>query len=567
MDSIQTNSEHATKSTRRHDLDALRAVAMLLGIVLHGILSFCPNMPWPVADKSPHELWFLPFAFIHGFRMPLFFLVSGFFTMMLFRKRGLGSLIWHRVRRILLPLLLGLVTIIPLTHWVNHYVVEARFSDESAAGESDADPVAQFWAAVFAGDAEQVIQQIESGNINVNDRHKDHGATPLNLAAVAGRLDVMEILIEAGAEVDKANKDKNAAIHIVGFTGNYKAFLLLKEAGVDLGQKNGDGSTIRENCKLPWFVTKMIVDALQLPLEKEQVESGRKKILAALDGKPVEAEPGQPPKAKEIEPKKQNTNWLMGKLFSHDLLAHLWFLWSLFLLVLAFALLAAIGKPVGFKLDWLPKWLLMPPVSLLLLIPLTFLAEWFMNPGFGPDTSAGLIPNFLLLAYYGLFFGYGAIYFHCDDQQGRFGWWWFLLVPACLIIFPIALWLQIDPKMATYRWVAILLESVFVWLMIFGSMGFFKVLLSGESKVMRYISDSSYWLYLAHLPLVIWLQHLIRNQPWNGLLKASLVILVASALLLVSYQILVRHTPIGWLLNGKRKPKSKPVAVESIPSS
>ena len=33
---------------RRHDLDALRAFAMLLGIALHGALSFMP-VAWPTS--------------------------------------------------------------------------------------------------------------------------------------------------------------------------------------------------------------------------------------------------------------------------------------------------------------------------------------------------------------------------------------------------------------------------------------------------------------------------------------------------------------------------------------
>ncbi|MFM1558046.1 MAG: acyltransferase family protein [Roseibacillus sp.] len=41
---------------------------------------------------------------IHGFRLPLFFLVSGFFTAMLWRHRGLKELVKLRSKRILLPL-------------------------------------------------------------------------------------------------------------------------------------------------------------------------------------------------------------------------------------------------------------------------------------------------------------------------------------------------------------------------------------------------------------------------------------------------------------------------------
>ena len=71
-----TNAEQATGSiARRHDLDALRAFAMLLGIVLHGALAFIPGA-WAVTDASV-EGDGTPFAWltmaIHGFRMPVFF--------------------------------------------------------------------------------------------------------------------------------------------------------------------------------------------------------------------------------------------------------------------------------------------------------------------------------------------------------------------------------------------------------------------------------------------------------------------------------------------------------------
>ncbi|MDB4749990.1 acyltransferase family protein, partial [Rubripirellula sp.] len=67
-----------TTITRRHDLDALRAIAMLLGIVLHSAFSFAP-IPWIVRDSQQSEFFYYLVSFIHGFRMPLFFLISGFF--------------------------------------------------------------------------------------------------------------------------------------------------------------------------------------------------------------------------------------------------------------------------------------------------------------------------------------------------------------------------------------------------------------------------------------------------------------------------------------------------------
>ena len=97
---------------RYHDLDALRAVAMLLGILLHGAISFMREPFWPIQDSqslfwgmpegmqevgasmgmelpkqfSPYKFFFM--QLVHGFRMPLFFVASGFFAAMLWRQRA-----------------------------------------------------------------------------------------------------------------------------------------------------------------------------------------------------------------------------------------------------------------------------------------------------------------------------------------------------------------------------------------------------------------------------------------------------------------------------------------------
>ena len=104
-----------SSASRYHHLDALRATAMLLGIVMHGLLSFFENSYWPAQDLQQHELYETVNQAIHGFRMPLFFLISGYFTTMLWKRRGLGKLLLHRVQRILLPLVIGGMVFIPLT--------------------------------------------------------------------------------------------------------------------------------------------------------------------------------------------------------------------------------------------------------------------------------------------------------------------------------------------------------------------------------------------------------------------------------------------------------------------
>ena len=113
-----------TGTTRFHDLDALRGFAMLLGILLHAGAFLVPIEFWPVHEPWAWETapeanvyaWIL--SVIHGFRMPLFFLLSGFFTALLWQSRGLQSLWWHRLNRLGLPLLAGMFTVVPAIVWL-----------------------------------------------------------------------------------------------------------------------------------------------------------------------------------------------------------------------------------------------------------------------------------------------------------------------------------------------------------------------------------------------------------------------------------------------------------------
>ena len=77
---MKNSLPYTPASKRYHDLDALRAFAMLLGIGLHGFMSFVPiPLPvWPAQDVNQHNGYLFALHAIHGFRLQLFFLVSGF---------------------------------------------------------------------------------------------------------------------------------------------------------------------------------------------------------------------------------------------------------------------------------------------------------------------------------------------------------------------------------------------------------------------------------------------------------------------------------------------------------
>ncbi len=89
---------------RLHALDALRAGAMLLGVVLHAGLAFAPSWWFPFGRLAGHPAFDVLLEAIHGFRMELFFLLAGFFAERIARRDGVGGLLASRARRILAPL-------------------------------------------------------------------------------------------------------------------------------------------------------------------------------------------------------------------------------------------------------------------------------------------------------------------------------------------------------------------------------------------------------------------------------------------------------------------------------
>lgn len=564
--SVLSPAEQAQRSTsrptipRRHDLDALRAIAMLLGIALHGALSFIP-MPgdgWAVHDVRQSDGFALFTAVIHGFRMPLFFLISGFFTAMLWRKRGLKPLLWHRFKRIFLPLAIGMFTIVPAV-WVIVIGAGIVQSRETAA-EIDED----LWSAAKSGNVEKIQGQLGQG-VAINELDPAYGATPLTMAAWNGNPEAIDTLIAAGADVHARNRDGTTPLHGAALFGHEEAFAVLVDHGAETRARNRAGKTPLDSLAAPWGRTMILGNMLGVTIDQAMVFQGRKAIAEELQSDAASrglVPTGAIDRAEQLA----GLSALMLLLTLFPVFHHLWFLWFLCLLVLAFAIYALIADRVKWKA---PARLIATPLRYAWLIPVAFLPQAMMGilgPNFGPDTSTGLIPIPQILLYYAVFFFFGALYFDSDDRDAKLGSRWYATLPlALLIVFPLGYematghwgfsndWL--DSRL--YRPAAVALQVAYTWLMCFGLMGAFRRVYSDESKTMRYISDSSYWLYLAHLPLIMIVQALVRNWEAPAIVKFAFVCTVTTAILLASYQLFVRYTPIGTLLNGPRQRPSK----------
>ena len=567
---------------RRHDLDALRALAMLLGIVLHAALSFAPGL-WLVEDSDQSDLFSLLFLAIHGFRMPVFFLMSGFFTAMLWRRRGLGALVRQRTMRVFLPLVLAWVTIIPAMNYVTEFVAESRVEESAVA--ADVDPERNVWLAAATNNAAMLVEQLALG-ADLDAQDPTFGVTPLVWAAMQGHDAATRELLRRGADVNAPNRDGSTPLHGAAFMGRASTIALLLDNGAKVNAQNHNDETPLDSAAAGPDVTAYIAGILGLAFDEKKIEEGRRKasaLLVARGGK-RNAEPAAEKEEEEVGDTESVAPWYWEFVYSDrltireegrepfnpihtPLFHHLWFLWLLLWLVALFAIFAAIADRLGWRGPLLPAWLALSPAHFLWLVPLTFCLQWFMGlegafPTFGPDTSTGLIPLPHVLLYYALFFGFGVVYFDHDDGGERIGrWWWLTLPVGLLVVFPLGMEFTYGDFFGfrddaagpgVNRFLAVLLQAAYPWLMAFGLIGLFRVLLRQGSYAVRYVSDASYWLYVTHLPLIILAQFVVRDWGLPAVVKFALICVVITGFLLLCYQGFVRYTPLGTLLNGKR---------------
>lgn len=109
---------------RRYDIDWLRVVAIGLLLIYHIAIIF---QPWAMfigfirSDESIINLW-KPMTMLNVWRIPFLFYVSGMGLYFAMKKRNFWQLIAERTKRILIPLIFGIVAIAPL-----HFLIFQKY--------------------------------------------------------------------------------------------------------------------------------------------------------------------------------------------------------------------------------------------------------------------------------------------------------------------------------------------------------------------------------------------------------------------------------------------------------
>ncbi|MEO6003247.1 MAG: acyltransferase family protein [Opitutus sp.] len=246
--------------------------------------------------------------------------------------------------------------------------------------------------------------------------------------------------------------------------------------------------------------------------------------------------------------------------------SHLWFLYYLAMITgLAVALRATLGMAPAWNArvmaasDRVVGWAANSGWTLPALALPTAAALWYMRY-WGMDTpDQSLVPSLPVLTIYGGFFLLGWALGRREGAIERIA----RLSPARCIAAAAGiagvLWLapvQSQPSHEHYTAAHVgfvASYAVMMWSLVLLTMGVFRILCDRPRAWVRYVADASYWIYLVHLPTVVWLQVACAELPLSWAVKLIGISAVTVGLALLTYDLFVRSTWLGAVLNGRRR--------------
>jgi glucan biosynthesis protein C len=178
------------------------------------------------------------------------------------------------------------------------------------------------------------------------------------------------------------------------------------------------------------------------------------------------------------------------------------------------------------------------------------------------DTNVTLTPPLRIIVAYSVFVVYGWLLYKRKvliDKFSKHGLANLIIgFVFSLAYFMVLILVKVSADPVMQHLAGIVLCSFSMWFLIFGFIGVFVKYFDRPSPIGRYLSDASYWLYLIHLPIAVWLAGALSSLAISALLKFSIVLIFTALITLLTYHFFVRSTLVGWILNGKKYARSLP---------
>jgi peptidoglycan/LPS O-acetylase OafA/YrhL len=215
------------------------------------------------------------------------------------------------------------------------------------------------------------------------------------------------------------------------------------------------------------------------------------------------------------------------------MLGHLWYLYYVLWLSVGALVVARVARAVRLHVSSGPGVLAVPA-----LITFGTLA-WLRS--LHTDTPLGFIPDVSIALYMGGYFAWGWLVRGRPEDLPRYGGYaWRALsiapLPLAIVIATLYRGLEAIEPVPAYASAA---SALFSMCMIVGFLGL-CVRYGRPYRWLRLASESSYWFYIAHLPIVVALQILLAPVAVPGILKFVGIVVVTSALCMASYALVSR---------------------------
>lgn len=247
---------------------------------------------------------------------------------------------------------------------------------------------------------------------------------------------------------------------------------------------------------------------------------------------------------------------------------HLWFLYYLLIISVSIILLRPLigsHKPMKSTLikwgDCITCWLCTSRLAIFVVAIPTAACLWFMDH-WGIDTpDKSLVPHVPVTLLYGGFFLFGWLINRHSSLMAIFAkltWHKFILCGLAIVASVILSSFEMKHGHPYYLFIKVgfmLSYAIMMWSLVSITIGLCEQLFTRSNSLVRYIADASYWIYLIHLPIVLWLQITFAELPLHWLLKLISISMITILISVILYDALIRSTYIGAALNGKRKPR------------
>lgn len=230
------------------------------------------------------SLIFLNFSFPAFVKFPIVAIMSFMLSNLIvsFYRRTLQQSLSNRVLRNAVLSAAILLSIVIYAHEEDPSPVVIQSANAQSA------PAISIHMAALQGDAEAILQHLSAGT-DVDMKEASAGSTPLITASLFGKKEVVQILIDAGADASFQNNDGSTALHTAAFFCHPDIVEILLISGADPNLRNNAGSTALESVQAPWEMVEGIYEyfgntlgPLGLKIDFKYLEDTRPEIARIL---------------------------------------------------------------------------------------------------------------------------------------------------------------------------------------------------------------------------------------------------------------------------------------------